>query len=147
MNCVMPINSPETAIVTGLPGRCQLLLVNIQESDEGEYDVIFPGYLPDNVRQLSISVTHPQEEPQPSGDTSLPQPQPREGGEGSGSIGLILLAVIGWVGFVLCVGFIIFTKKFNKSANVQVPDGDGSSTEHWQSVSCTEKRLMGNGLF
>ena len=52
--------SPETAVVTVPVGRCQLLLIRIQESDQGEYDITFPNHLQDNARGIQINVTSSQ---------------------------------------------------------------------------------------
>ena len=94
--------SPETAVVTGPAGRCQLLLIRIQESDQGEYDITFPGHLPDNIRQILINVTSTQK-------GFLP-PLYSENEEEERGTWILLSAGIGWIALVSSIGYIIFSK-------------------------------------
>ena len=95
--------SPETAVVTAPTGRCQLLLIRIQESDQGEYDITFPGHLPDNIRQILISVTGTQK-----GFLS-PLYGENEEGEERGTW-IILFTGIGWIVLVSSIGYIVLSK-------------------------------------
>ena len=94
--------SPETAVVTAPAGRCQLLLIRIQESDQGEYDITFPGHLPDNIRQILINVTSTQK-------GFLP-PLYGENEEEERGIWILLSAGIRWITLVSSIGYIIVLK-------------------------------------
>ena len=94
--------SPETAVVTAPTGRCQLLLIRIQESDQGEYDITFPGHLPDNIRQILINVTSTQK-------GFLP-PLYGENEEEERGTWILLSAGIGWIALASSIGYIIVSK-------------------------------------
>ena len=94
--------SPETAVVTAPTGRCQLLLIRIQESDQGEYDITFPDHLPVNVRRLQINVTNSQK-------GFLPPPYDENEEEERGTW-ILLTAGIGWIILASSIGYIIVSK-------------------------------------
>ena len=94
--------SLETAVVTAPTGRCQLLLIRIQESDQGEYDITFPNHLQDNARGIQINVTNSQK-------GFLPPPY-NEDEEGEGGTWILLSAGIGWIILASSIGYIIVTK-------------------------------------
>ena len=94
--------SPETAVVTAPTGRCQLLLIRIQESDQGEYDITFPDQLLDNARWLQINVTNSQK-------GFLPPPYDENEEEERGTW-ILLCAWIGWIILASSIGYIIVTK-------------------------------------
>ena len=94
--------SPETAVVTAPTGRCQLLLIRIQESDQGEYDITFPDHLPDNARWLQINVTNSQK-------GFLPPPYDENEEEERGTW-ILLSAGIGWIILASSIGYIIVSK-------------------------------------
>ena len=87
--------SPETAVVTASTNRCQLLLIKVQESDHGTYDITFPKHTPNNVRNVQINVTN--------------SPHDELIEEGT----LILVAGgVGWITLALFVGFLV-VKHYN----------------------------------
>ena len=94
--------SPETAVVTAPTGRCQLLLIRIQESDQGEYDITFPNHLQDNARGIQINVTNFQK-------GFLPPPYDEDEEEERGTW-ILLSAGIGWIILASSIGYIIVTK-------------------------------------
>ena len=94
--------SPETAVVTAPTGRCQLLLIRIQESDQGEYDITFPNHLQDNARGIQINVTNSQK-------GFLPPPY-NDDEEGEGGTWILLSAGIGWIILASSIGYILVTK-------------------------------------
>ena len=94
--------SPETAVVTAPAGRCQLLLIRIQESDQGEYDITFPDHLLDNARRLQINVTNSQK-------GFLPPPYDENEEEERGTW-ILLSAGIGWIILASSIGYIIVSK-------------------------------------
>ena len=94
--------SPETAVVTSPTGRCQLLLIRIQESDQGEYDITFPDHLLDNARRLQINVTN-------SLKGFLPPPYDENEEEERGTW-ILLSAGIGWIVLASSIGYIIVSK-------------------------------------
>ena len=88
--------------MTAPTGICQLLLIRIQESDQGEYDITFPGHLPDNTRQVLINVTSPQK-------GFLP-PLYSENEEEERGTWILLSAGIGWIALASSIGYIIVSK-------------------------------------
>ena len=77
-------------------------MVKIQESDQGEYDITFPGHLPDNIRQILISVTGTQK-----GFLSLLYGENEEEERGTW---ILLSAGIGWIALASSIGYIIVSK-------------------------------------
>ena len=89
--------SPETAVVTASTDRCQLLLIKVQESDHGTYDITFPKHLTDNVRNVQINVTNsPQEEDEIIEKGTL----------------ILVAGGVGWITLDLTMGFIL-VKHYN----------------------------------
>ena len=87
----------ETAVVTASTGRCQLLLIKVQESDHGTYDITFPKHLTDNVRNVQINVTNsPQEEDEIIEKGTL----------------ILVAGGVGWITLALTMGFIM-VKHYN----------------------------------
>ena len=87
----------ETAVVTASTGRCQLLLIKVQESDHGTYDITFPKHLTDNVRNVQINVTNsPQEEDEIIEKGTL----------------ILVAGGVGWITLALTMGFIL-VKHYN----------------------------------
>ena len=50
--------NPENAVVTVSTNRCQLLLIKIQESDQGSYNISSPNNALTNGRNVQITVTN-----------------------------------------------------------------------------------------
>ena len=96
--------SPETAVVTAPTGRCQLLLIRIQESDQGEYDITFPNNLQDNARGIQINVTNSQK-----GFLSPPQEEDEIEEKGTW---ILVAAGVGWIMLASTMGFIL-VKHYN----------------------------------
>ena len=94
--------SSETAVVTAPTGRCQLLLIRVQESDQGTYDITFPNHLEDNVRKDQINVTNSQK-------GFLPPPY-NEDEEGERGTWILLSAGIRWIILASSIGYIIVSK-------------------------------------
>ena len=106
--------SPETAVVTAPAGRCQLLLIRIQESDQGEYDITFPGHLPDNTRQLQINVTNSQK-----GFLSPPQEEDEIEEKGTW---ILVAAGVGWIMLASTMGFILVKHYSNFVTEEEIDD-------------------------
>ena len=96
--------SLETAVVTAPTGRCQLLLIRIQESDHGTYDITFPYHLEDNARKIQINVTNSQK-----GFLPPPQEEDEVGEEGTW---ILLSAGVGWIILASTIGYIL-VKHYN----------------------------------
>ena len=96
--------SLETAVVTAPTGRCQLLLIRIQESYQGEYDITFPNHLQDNARGIQINVTNSQK-----GFLSPPQEEDEIEEKGTW---ILLAAGVGWITLASTMGFIL-VKHYN----------------------------------
>ena len=52
----------ENAIVTASTNRCQLLLIKVQESDQGSYNISSPNNALNTTRNVQINVTNPPED-------------------------------------------------------------------------------------
>ena len=96
--------SSETAVVTAPTGRCQLLLIRVQESDQGTYDITFPNHLKDNARGIQINVTNSQK-----GFLPPPHEEDEVGEEGTW---ILLSAGIGWIILTSTIGYIL-VKHYN----------------------------------
>ena len=96
--------SSETAVVTASTGRCQLLLIKVQKSDHGTYDITFPNHLEDNVRKVQINVTNSQK-----GFLSPPQEEDEVEERGTW---ILLSAGVGWIILASTIGYIL-VKHYN----------------------------------
>ena len=81
--------NPENAVVTVSTNGCQLLLIKVQESDHGSYDISFPNYTPNNVRNVQINVTNSPDDLIQDGTLTLV----------AGGAGLIMLGLV--MGFIV----------------------------------------------
>ena len=94
----------ETAVVTASTGRCQLLLIKVQKSDHGTYDITFPNHLKDNVRKVQINITNSQK-----GFLSPPQEEDEIVEKGTW---ILVAAGVGWIMLASTMGFIL-VKHYN----------------------------------
>ena len=76
--------NPENAVVTASTNGCQLLLIKVQESDHGSYDITFPNYTLNNVRNVQINVTNSPDDLTQDGTLALM----------AGGTGLIMLGLV-----------------------------------------------------
>ena len=90
--------------MTAPTGGCQLLLIRVQESDHGTYDITFPYHLKDNVRKVQINVTNSQK-----GFLSPPQEEDEVEERGTW---ILLSAGVGWIMLASTIGFIL-VKHYN----------------------------------
>ena len=71
-------------MVTASTNGCQLLLIKVQESDHGSYDISFPNYTPNTVRNVQINVTNSPDDLIQDGTLTLV----------AGGTGLIMLGLV-----------------------------------------------------
>ena len=81
--------NPENAVVTVSTNRCQLLLIKIQESDQGSYNISSPNNALTNVRNVQINVTNSPEDLTQYGTLTLM----------TGGAGFVLLGSV--IGFIM----------------------------------------------
>ena len=63
--------NPENAVVTVSTNRCQLLLIKIQESDQGSYNISSPNNALTNGRNVQITVTNSPKDLPPYGTLTI----------------------------------------------------------------------------
>ena len=81
--------NPENAVVTVSTNRCQLLLIKIQESDQGSYNISSPNNALITVRNVQINVTNSPEDLTQYGTLTLM----------TGGAGFVLLGSV--IGFIM----------------------------------------------
>ena len=63
--------NPENAVVTVSTNRCQLLLIKVQESDQGSYNISSPNNALNTTRNVQINVTNSPKDLTPYGTLTL----------------------------------------------------------------------------
>ena len=81
--------NPENAVVTVSTNRCQLILIKIQESDQGSYNISSPNNALTNVRNVQINVTNSPKDLTQYGTLTLM----------TGGAGFVLLGSV--IGFIM----------------------------------------------
>ena len=97
--------NPENAVVTVSTNRCQLLLIKIQESDQGSYNISSPNNALTNERNVQINVTNSPKDLTQYGTLTLM----------TGGAGFVLLGSV--------IGFIMANKN-NNLVTVEVAEAE-----------------------